>query len=197
LQKISKEHPKYEPEEYEGLVQLYVFHVLPSLQEWDEAFRFINTEQAMNPWKIEGFKLHLTVLKNEVAPIDSKELSLTTKTENIQDTVIQPSEKVLYSDKRASSIHGSTYVNSLSPSLPLPSFVINLLLQLKKNWKIWTLLCSVSLALAVAIQVSARQRTLSNSNKKNLSARLSASKSQAAWSSFKNLLFSLINYRTG
>lgn len=54
LQLIKRTTPKslqYEPEQYESLVQLYIFHVLPALQQWKEAADFLEQDQQLPQWK--------------------------------------------------------------------------------------------------------------------------------------------------
>lgn len=44
---------KFAEEEYESLSQLYVFHVLPKLEKWNEAESFLKNDDVLTDWKKE------------------------------------------------------------------------------------------------------------------------------------------------
>ena len=48
-------YPKYSLDKYENLFQLYLFHVLSPLNQWDEAFQILKEEEFLSPSKKQVF----------------------------------------------------------------------------------------------------------------------------------------------
>eukprot|EP01114_Cavostelium_apophysatum_P009816 TRINITY_DN2309_c0_g1_i1.p1 TRINITY_DN2309_c0_g1~~TRINITY_DN2309_c0_g1_i1.p1 ORF type:complete len:468 (+),score=112.33 TRINITY_DN2309_c0_g1_i1:176-1579(+) len=79
--------PVLEVDQYEDLVQILVFHVLPPLYKWNEAFAFLEQDTRLPSWKLEKFRIHLSVMKEQapaVAAISQKVEPLVARPEQKQ-----------------------------------------------------------------------------------------------------------------
>jgi len=174
---------RYTLDKHESILQLHLFYVLPSLKQWDEAFRILDEDEFTATWKKEAFKKHLIKLKGEVPQEESNVQQLqqikVTEQEKIEHLITKENDGDNLTEKLSIQDRGIHWFTT--------DFIINFL----RNYKLWPFLSVLIVFLVFGVWTGKTKppigpRTILN--RKRLPKRYNI------WTSVKDTIASLFSY---
>jgi len=149
-------------DQYENLLQLLFFHVLPSLDQWDEVFRLIEADVFLILWKKEAFKKHaLEIKQKREKQIEQSTSTSSVDTEKKQQNSNVEQKNIEREDESKLLIRNTNDTTSQGTKLVKEFSLMDFVKKFFSNHRLfWSILTLISLAFVIGSYSSTRKKRI-------------------------------------